>query len=275
MYLNKVVKRRGIIIPLIIITFIVFLTLLINPSPHEIYEVNPAQRLLPPSLSHPFGTDALGRDVLMRLIVGTRISLMLSISAVLLAAIIGTISGIIAAIHGSIIKLILSAIFEYLYIIPSIIIAFLLSIITSPGPHVIIIASTLFLLPLFFRISLTAASMILTQPYIEAAYAIGASSFHIALNHILRIYLPILLVLIIYNIPQVIFYEIILSFIGLGIQPPTPSLGIMIIEGVKYIQVAPHILEATILFLFILVFSLNVLSEELEKSLEIYSLSYL
>lgn len=275
MYLNKVEKHRSTIILLIILALIASLTLLINPSPQEIYEVNPAQRLLPPSFSHPFGTDALGRDVFARLIVGTRISLVLSISSVLLAAIIGSISGVVAAIHGSFIKLVLSTVFEYLYIMPSIIIAFLLSIIISPGPHIVIIASTLFLLPLFFRVSLTAASMILTQPYIEAAYAIGASTFHIALNHVLRVYLPVLLVLIIYNIPQVIFYEVTLSFIGLGIQPPTPSLGVMIVEGVEYIQVAPHILEVTILLLFVIVFTLNILSEELEKSLETHSLSYL
>jgi len=87
--------------------------------------------------------------------------------------------------------------------------------------------------------------------------------------------MPILLVLIIYNIPQVVFYEITLSFIGLGIQPPTPSLGVIIMEGVRYIQIAPHILEITLLLLFVIVFSLNTLSEELEKLLEIDSLPHL
>lgn len=249
----------------VVISMLVLLLALIDRlTPYRYDEVNLDERLLPPSPKHLLGTDSLGRDVLTRLLHGFRLSLALSLLSIALSAAVGSLIGISSALSKPI-QIVVDPLFSFLYVVPSVIVAAVIAFTVGFGLHVVAIAIALRLLPVFYRIVRTVALTVAVQPYIEAARAMGASLLHIVLHYIGREAMRTVAVLSIYSFPEALSMEISLSFIGLGVQPPTPSIGGMLAEGVRYVAVAPHIILPPAVVVFATILVLDVVGEEIEK----------
>lgn len=252
----------------IILLFILTSIIIEYMSPYRYDEINLDKRLLPPSLEHILGTDPLGRDLFIRLLHGLRVSLTASLLSIAISASLGSFTGMVSTLISKALQIPLESIFDFLYIVPSIFIAAVVAFATGFGVHVIVIAIAFRLFPVFYRITRTIALTVSVQPYIESIKAIGASTLYILINYIAREAMPTIAVLSIYSIPEALSMEISLSFIGLGIQPPTPSIGNIIADGIRYIAVAPHIVIAPTIAIFIIVSITDILGERIKKMKE-------
>ncbi len=249
----------------IAIVFIIFLLVIVDwIAPYRYDEINLDERFLPPSLKHLFGTDSLGRDLFTRFLYGYRLSLLLSILSIVLSTAIGFLMGVFSAFSKQL-QIALDSIFNFLYIVPSIFIAVVAAFTTGFGAHIVVIAVILRLIPTFYRITKTVALTIAVQPYIEAAKAMGASTLYILTRYIAREALYTISILSIYSLPEALSTEITLSFIGLGIQPPTPSIGNILAEGIKYITIAPHIIIPPTIATFTTILAIDIIREKIEK----------
>ncbi|MEM4018321.1 MAG: ABC transporter permease [Sulfolobales archaeon] len=251
------------------ITAIAFLILFIyldKLTPYRYDEINLDKRFLPPSLEHILGTDALGRDVFTRIIHGLKLSLTLSILSIALSSVLGSTLGILSALSKQF-REVLDLLFNFFYVVPSIFIATLTAFITGSGVHVVVIAIVLRLFPTFYRIIKTVALTIYVQPYVEATKALGASLPYILMNHIVREALRVIAILSIYSLPDALSIELSVNFLGLGIKPPTPSLGGILAENINYITIAPHIVVSLIAIVFIIVFIAEIIVEKIDGCL--------
>lgn len=242
----------------------ILLALIDRLTPYRYDEVNLDKRFLPPSPDHLLGTDSLGRDVLTRLLHGFRLSLAVSAASIALSAAIGSLMGISSALSKTI-QAVVDPLFNFLYIAPSILIAAVVAFTVGFGLHIVVVAVVLRLLPAYYRIVKTVSHTIAVQPYVEASRAMGASLPHILVRYIGREVAHTVAILSIYSFPDALSIEISLSFIGLGVQPPTPSLGGMIAEGVRYISIAPHIILPPTVAVFTTILILDVVESRIER----------
>lgn len=206
-------------------------------APRNPYEQNIAERLLPPSFfeggktSYFLGTDQLGRDLLSRLIYGSRISLMVGISAVGLEVIIGVLLGLLAGFYGRWVDSLISFSVNVMVSFPFILLAMSLVAVLGPSLQNIIIALGFTGWPVFTRVTRVETMKLKERDFIHAATSLGFGVRRILLGHILPNLLPSILVIATVEVSRAIILESLLSFLGLGIQPPTPSWGVMLAEG--------------------------------------------
>ena len=258
-------------------------------APYDYDEVNFAAITAPPSADYLLGTDALGRDVLSRLIYGARVSLSVSLIAQFVIILVGVPIGIISGFFGGWIDLIIQRIVDVLYAFPSLL--FIIIIMTylqgtlseSDTPLAAALGSVneatggllgvLIALGLVFwlTISRIVRGEVLSlkeKEYILAARATGATSRHLMLHHILPNILAPVLVAIAFGIPNVIMLEAGLSYLGLGTKPPVPSWGLMISEGVRNFRSFPHLLISPGLTLAITLLAFNYLGDGIRQALD-------
>lgn len=206
-------------------------------APKSPYEQNIAERLLPPSFfdggksSYFLGTDQLGRDLLSRLIYGSRISLVAGLSAVGLEVIIGVLLGLLAGFYGRWTDSVISFLLNVMVSFPFILLAMSLVAVLGPSLQNIIIALGSTGWPVFTRVTRVETMKLKERDFIHAATSLGFSTPRILLKHILPNLLPSILVIATVEVSRAIILESLLSFLGLGIQPPTPSWGVMLAEG--------------------------------------------
>ncbi len=213
-------------------------------APHDPTKHNISKTLLPPawhhdgSMEHVLGTDALGQDVLSRLIYGTRVSLLVSLNAVFLSGIFGLIIGLVSGYFGGWIDSLLMRLTDIQLSIPFILLA--IALIGALGPSVqnviIVIAITNWVT--YARIARAETLSIREREFVLSAKVSGSSVFRILCIHILPNILNSIIVLATLDIGKVIIYEAGLSFLGIGVQPPTSSWGLMLADGRKYITIA-------------------------------------
>lgn len=239
-------------------------------APYSYEAIDLGNRLSPPSPRHPLGTDPLGRDVFSRLIYAMRITFIIAIPSVLIAALMGAAVGALAAAAKGFTDFVLSRIFDVMYAIPSFFIA--IAVLLAMGSSVtgIIIAISISLAPMFFRLGKSIARETLTKPYVEAAKAIGASPIWIAFNYVGRQLLVTLTPTAVYMLSTAIALEATFGIIGLSVSPPTPSLGNMISEYKEYIFVAPWLAVAPITVIAVTITTLNTLANELSKRVAVF-----
>ncbi len=182
----------------------------------------------PPSAQHWLGTDSLGRDVLSRIIYGLRISLVVSISSVALSAAIGTLWGVTSGYIGGAYDIISQRLIEVLTSFPTLILALLLSVSLRPGLRTVIIAVGVTQIPLATRITRSVVLATKETAFVEAAKCVGASPARIMLRQVAPQCIAPLLVIATLNLGAAIFAEASLSFLGVGVPPPTASLGNML-----------------------------------------------
>ena len=229
------------------------------------YDQQSAESMLGPSLAHPFGTDELGRDLLVRTVYGLRTDFSVIIVAVPASMILGTILGMIGALSrvaGSIVQRILDIILGF----PGVVLGVCVVMIIGPGWLALVIAITLAGLPFFGRQARAALQEQMQREYVTAARVLGVRQVTILVRHILPNILDPILVSGAIFVVAAVFIEAGLSIVGFGIQPPEPSLGSLLNIGIRFIEQAPmYILGPTIVLLF-LSMSFNLLSDALNET---------
>jgi oligopeptide transport system permease protein len=190
-----------------------------------------------PDAEHPFGTDAIGRDVLTRVLYGTRTSLVVSFAAVGLSCLIGIPLGLAAGLRGGWVDFVVMRAVEIMVAFPGLLFAIFLVSITGGGVQNIIIAIGATGWVIFCRLTRSQLLMLREQEFVQAARSLGAGGTRVAFRHMLPNALAPLVVAVTLAIPTAIFAEAGLSFLGIGINEPTPSLGKMVADSAQYIRV--------------------------------------
>lgn len=221
-----------------------------------------------PSWEHWCGTDDLGRDILSRLMYGGRYSLRIGIVAVAFAAVAGAAIGAIAGYYGGAFDMTLMRILDIFQAIPGLILSIAVSATLGAGFTNCIIALAIGMVPSFARMARASILNIRKMEYLEAATSINASDFRIIVKHVLPNALSPLIVQGTMSVASAILVAASLSFIGLGVQPPTPEWGAMLSAGRNYIRNYPHIVFFPGVTIMIAVFALNVLGDGLRDALD-------
>ena len=222
----------------------------------------------PPGRTHLLGSDNIGRDILSRIIAGARISLVVGVVASLVSLCIGTFFGLIAGYFGSRTDLVLSQVFDVFLAFPSLILAIGISAVMPPGLYSAMLAITLVSWAGFARLVRGMTLSLKEQAYVEASRAIGATTGRILFRHILPNALPLLLVAGSLRIGGFILLEAALSFLGLGVQPPTPTWGSMISLNRSFINSAPWMVIFAGLAISLTVIAFNILGDFLRDKLD-------
>lgn len=239
---------------------------LIAPYPYD--EQNLQAAALPPSFEHPFGTDMLGRDLFSRILFGGRISFLVGLSATFVSLTIGVIYGSISGWCGGLVDRFLMRVIEIIYSLPYTIFVIILMVFIGRG-----------LLPLFIAIGavewLTMARLvrgqvnyIKNQVYVQASTTLGQSQTKIIQKHIIPNITTTIIICITLTIPNVMLLESFISFLGLGVQAPMTSWGMLIREGSQAMEPAPWLLAFPALFFSLTLFSLNFLGDGLRDALD-------
>jgi peptide/nickel transport system permease protein len=207
-------------------------------APHSPNAITASRVLKGPDLSHPLGSDALGRDVLSRLLYAFRTSLVVAVGSVSLALIGGTAIGLVAGYYRGGLDTILMRTLDMLLALPALLLAISLIAIAGTGIWVVIFAIALIYLPIFARIVRSSVARVRAEPYVEASRARGASHFAVLRGHVLPNSMGPAIVQASVLAGFAFQLEAALSFLGLGVQPPTPSLGLMLYDGYQVLQQA-------------------------------------
>jgi len=224
--------------------------------------------LEPPSMTHWFGTDDIGRDVFSRVLYGTRISLFVGLMVVLVTTIVGGAIGLISGYFGGWVDMIIQRVVDALYALPSLVLALFIAALLGPSVRNVIIAVSLVQVPRFIRVARAEMIKIRTHDYVAAARVLGASSWRIILTHGVPNALPAMLVMGSLAFGLAIMTEAALSFLGVGTPPPSPSLGTMLSQGTRYITLAPWLIIFPGLMLSISVLFLNLIGDSLRDVLD-------
>lgn len=246
-----------------IITAIVLVGVIVGPwlSPYSPTDADFMALLDPPSGSHPFGTDSFGRDVLTRILYGARVSLTVSISGVLAGALIGTTAGLVAAYFGGWWQAILMRVSDLLFSFPSFVLALFLMVVLGFGVVNIAVAIALIYAPIFARLSRNMAVLVKDEPWVQAAALMGQSTWSIITREILPNIAAPVFVQVALAVAFGIVIEAGLSFLGLGVQPPNPSLGSIMADGREYFSRAPWVLTLSGVAISVALLGLNLLSD--------------
>ena len=191
-------------------------------------------RLQPPTWEHPFGTDTLGRDILVRVLHGARVSLGLGLGAVALAAVTGSVLGLLAGYAGRWVDLSLMFCMDILLAFPATLLAIAIVAMIGPGLRNSLIAISLVSIPFYARLARAAVLSLKEQEFVVAAEGLGGSSIRILFRHIFPNTLPPLTVQTTLGVAFAVLEAAALGFLGLGAQPPTPEWGAMLADSYKY-----------------------------------------
>jgi peptide/nickel transport system permease protein len=237
-------------------------------TPYQASAQELARRLERPSLSHPFGLDELGRDILSRIVSGARISLLVGLSVVTLSSIVGVMLGAVAGYSGGKIDDGISRVMDVLMAFPGILLAIALVAVLGPSLGNVILALSVIGWVGYARLVRGQALRARELEFVQAARALGAGSPRIILRHILPTTLPSVVVQATLGMAGAIIAEAALSFLGLGVQPPTPSWGTMLDAGRSHLFDAPHLTIFPGLAIAILVLGFNFLGDGLRDRLD-------
>ena len=237
-------------------------------APHDPLEQNLRNAYQTPSSEYPFGTDQFGRCLLSRVVHGARISLLEIGMGVSLAMAIGVPLGLIAGYFGGSIDRTIMWLLDIVYAFPGIILAILIVSVLGPSLTNMLIAIAVFSIPVYGRLCRNLTISLKQREYVEAARALGLSNLGIMFKHILRNALAPLLVQATLTAGGVVLSASTLSFLGLGVVPPTPEWGAMISTGRTFLTIAPHLSLFPGLAILITVLGFNLLGDGLRDLLD-------
>ncbi len=267
--MRDLLRNRSATLGLALIALIVIVAL-IGPAlaPYDPLIPLPLERLQGPSSSHLFGTDSLGRDILSRVIYGSRISLAIGLISVTISLVPGTLLGLLAGYFGGKLDSLIMRFMDVLLAFPTILLAIFITAILGPSLPNTMIAVGIVYIPHYARIVRSSVLSLREQLFIQAIGHLGGSHGRIIRGHILPNSLPPIIVYATLGMGTAVLQAAALGFLGLGAQPPQPEWGAMLSEGRQYIQLAPHVAAfpgAAILFL---VLGFNLFGDGLRDALD-------
>ena len=254
----------------LIIVIIVVVMALAGPlvSPFDPAAQELSLRLVGPTAAHWFGLDELGRDVLARVLSGARISLLVGLIVVGVSSIVGTVMGAVAGYFGGAIDDIISRVIDILLAFPGLLLAIAIVAVLGPSLVNVVLALTIIGWVGYARLVRGQALRVRELEYVSAARASGAGTKRILLHHVIPAVLPAVAVQATLGMGGAILSEAALSFLGLGVQPPTPSWGTMLSYGRAHLLDAPHVTIFPGLAIAILVLGFNFLGDGLRDRLD-------
>jgi peptide/nickel transport system permease protein len=238
--LGQLVRRPAGLVGLVVVLALVVAALaapIIAPYDHAAQDIS--SRLQGPSSAHLLGTDQLGRDLLSRLLHGTRIALGVAVPAVLAALVIGLVVGLVAGYIGGRTDNALLVVLDTLQSMPAVVLALILIALLGPSLQNVVLVIAAAYIPTYARVSRALVLSAKEHPYVEAERMLGASDLRIVAIHIVPNIIAPLFILLAMDIPYAITIEAGLSFLGLGVQPPTPSWGVILADGFERVRDAP------------------------------------
>jgi len=232
--------------------------------PHDPLRQNLANDLVAFSADHPLGTDKLGRDILSRTLYGARISLLVGFATVALSLVIGLVIGSLAGYFGGWIDLLLMRLVDILLAFPGILLAIAFTAVLGPGLNHVVLALCLIGWTGYARLVRGEIIALREREFVQAARALGGRPRRVIFRHLLPNLLAPLAIQATFGLAAAIIAEGSLSFLGLGVEPPTPSWGSMLNDGRQFLLVAPHLTTYPGLAIMISVFALNLVGDGLQ-----------
>lgn len=262
-------KRKIVVASFVVLLLALFLAIFADwIAPYDPNYQDLARGLQSPLQEHWLGTDELGRDVLSRIIHGTRISLFIGVVSVILAFVTGSLLGLISGYYGGFFDALLSRMIDALLSFPNIVLALGVGAALGSGPFTIIVALTLAFIPTFARVMRGQVLSIKENDYIKAAKVIGASQWRIIIKHIFPNCVSPMIVLITLNMGVAILAEATLSFLGVGVSPDIPTWGAMVNEGYRFLVTHPILSFAPGACVLIIVLAFNIVGDGLRDALD-------
>ena len=268
-FVKKFMKRKTAVLGLAIIILLVILAI-VGPylAPYDYNEYDYANVLSGPSAEHWFGTDHYGRDIFSRMLVGTRLTLGVSLSAVVIGAALGTVLGLLAGYYGGIVEMLVMRGSDVLFSFPDILLAIAIVAILGPGIINVLIAVMVFTVPSFARIMRSATLAVKGSLYVEVAQSLGCKDGRLLFVHIFPGTIQSLIVNFTMRIGSAIMAAASLSFLGFGANVTEPEWGAMLSQGRNYIGIASHMVYFPGLVIFVTVLAFNLFGDGLRDTLD-------
>lgn len=254
---------------LVVLIFVVLAIWAPVLAPYDPTAQDLTKRYVPPSPEFWLGTDNFGRDVFSRIIWGGRVSLLVGCVSVVISLLLGSLIGLTAGYAGGVIDQTLSSVVDMLMAFPLLLLALALITVLGPGMLNLMLAIGLASVPIFARVLRAETLSARGRDYVTAAFAVGARPVRVVLRHILPNIGSSLIVLATTRIAAAILIESSLSFLGIGIQPPTASWGVMVSDGRNYLERAPWIALTPGLAIMIVVLGFNLFGDGLRDALDV------
>lgn len=266
---KRVTGHSGLLFGVGVVLLLVIVAILAPVlAPHDPYAQSLANRMVKPvfmggTWEHPLGTDHLGRDYLSRLIYGARVSLLIGAVAALISGVIGTAMGVAAGYFGGKVDTVVTFLINVRLAMPVVLVALAVVAILGGSLQVVIGVLGLLLWDRFAVVMRASTLQVRRREYVAAAQAIGASTPRVILSEIMPNIANNLIVIVTLEMAHAILLEAALSFLGLGVQPPTPSWGLMVSEGKNMMLFEPWLVLIPGFVLFVLVLAINLMGDGL------------
>jgi peptide/nickel transport system permease protein len=255
----------GLVLVLLFLTLAIFAPWL---APYDSQAQDLSSTVRPPSLAHPFGTDDVGRDILSRIMLGARTSFLIAVMAVGIGLLAGVSIGLTSGYCGGTTDLFVMRIVEVLQTIPTIVLAIAIVSVLQTGIVSVMIAVGVTGIPVYARLTRGTTLGLKEMEYVSAARCLGAKAGRILWRHLLPNALAPIIVQTSLGAGQAILVAAALSFLGLGVQPPTPEWGAMLSRGRTYVTFAPHLVAFPGLAIAALVLGFNLLGDGLRDTID-------
>ena len=267
--LHQFTKNKIAVVGIFLIGCLVVLAV-VGPwiSPFNPLVPDPINRLKGPSGAHLFGTDSLGRDLLSRVIHGSRISIIIGLISVSISLVPGTFLGLLSGFYGKRFDEPIMRFMDIMLAFPAILLAIFITAILGPSLTNTMIAVGIVYIPHYARIVRSSVLSLKEQEFVQAVRSIGGTNLRIIALHILPNTIPPIIVYATLGMGTAVLQAAALGFLGLGAQPPTPEWGAMLSEGRQYIQLAPHVAAFPGLAIFMLVLGFNLFGDGLRDVLD-------
>lgn len=268
--MKRMLRDKSSIISLIFITLLVFAAIFANVliDSSRVTAQNVLERIQPPSLSHWFGTDLYGRDIFARVVYGSRVSLSIGIITVIVSTSIGGLLGAVAAYFGGLLDDVIMRMTDIFLAIPEQLLAMCVVAAMGATPTSVIAALSIAVIPNRTRLVRSTVLGIVDTQYVEAARACGMSDLRIILTEILPNILGPIIVVSTQGIASIMLTASSLSYLGVGIQPPTPEWGAIIFEAREFLRMAPYMSVLPGLVIVLTALSFNLMGDGLRDALD-------
>jgi len=267
--LRQLTERKSGLFGLVVLTVFLFGAIFANfIAPYDPNFIAVSVALQGPSPQHLFGTDYLGRDVFSRVVFGARISLYVGVASVIIGSLIGSTIGLISGYYRGKLDFLLMRVIDTLLVFPALILAILIVVVIGPSVNTVVLAIAISLIPSFARVMRSSVLSVREEEFVDAAKVLGYSDLRIMLRHVLPACISPIIVLASLAVAGAILTEASLSFLGLGIPPPTASWGADLRQAFDFVMTSPWAAIFPGMGISLSVLSLNMIGDALRDMLD-------